>query len=230
MRFFLLLLTATCAVAQTAPAPRYCFGMLMAAANRPSIANDEAQKIQAGHMAHLEALASKRWLVAAGPMMTPGNLRGLVISKCKSPAEAKEYAGQDPAVKAGRLYLEVYPWHAPDGLGDRYWEEQAKDPQRKVAMVKYPIAFLIRSVQWNGMPSMERMKEHGAAVSAHLASGKMKSAGPFVDGGSKIGVFIFAPMPMEEARGLAEADPLVKAGLARVEMLEWLAADGTFPR
>lgn len=202
----------------------------MAAANRPALPNEEAQKIQAGHMNHLNALAEKRWLVAAGPMVTQGNMRGLVISRCKSVEEAREYAAQDPAVKAGRLYLEVYPWHAPDGLGDRYWAEQTKDPQRKVTMVKYPIAFLVKSVQWNGMPPVERMKEHGAAVAVHLASGRMKSAGPFVDGGAKIGVFVFAPMTVDEARQLAEADPLVKAGLARVEMLEWLAADGTFPR
>lgn len=205
-------------------------GILMAVANRPTLPDEEAQKIQAGHMAHLNALADKAWLVAAGPMMTPGNLRGLVISKCKSLDEAKELAGQDPAVRSGRLYVEAYPWQAPEGLGDRYRAEQSKDPQRKVAMVKYPLAFLVKSVQWNGMPSMDRLKEHFASVTGHLASGKIKSAGPFVDGGSKIGVLIFAPMPMEEARQLAETDPLVKSGVVRVEMLEWLAADGTFPK
>ena len=201
----------------------------MAGPNRAKITDAEAQKIQAGHMEHLNALAAKRWLVAAGPMTTLGNLRGLVISKCKSIEEAKEMAAQDPAVKAGRLYIEAYPWHAPEGLGDRYRAEYEKNPDRKVKMERYPIAFLMKSVQWNGMPSMDRLKEHGAAVQAHMASGKMKTAGPFEDGGAKIGVFIFAPMPMEEARQIAESDPLVKAGLARVEMLEWYAADGTFP-
>ncbi|MBL8173701.1 MAG: hypothetical protein JNK48_03475 [Bryobacterales bacterium] len=222
----LLLLAA--AQAQPRIKPNYCFGMLMASPNRPDIPKDEAMKIQEGHMAHLNALAEKNWLVAAGPMMTPGNLRGLVISKCKSLDEARQFAGQDPAVKAGRLFLEAYLWQAPEGLGDRYRAEQYKNPQAKVTMVKYPIAFLIKTVQWNGWPSMALLKEHGASVSAHLNSGKMKTAGPFEDGGSKIGVFIFAPMPLEEARQIAENDPTVKAGLARVEMMEWLAADGTF--
>jgi uncharacterized protein YciI len=209
--------------------PNYCFGMLMSAPNRPNIPKEEAQKVQAGHMAHLNALADKRWLVAAGPMVTPGNLRGLVISKCKSLDEAREMAAQDPAVQRGLLFIEAYPWHAPEGLGDRYRAEYEKNPDRKLKMEKYPIAFLVKTVQWNGMPSMDRLKEHGAAVQAHMASGKMKTAGPFVDAGGKIGVFIFAPMPMEEARQIAESDPLVKAGLARIEMLEWYAADGTFP-
>lgn len=230
LRLTLLALLAGNAVGQPVIQPNYCFGMLMSVANRPRLSDDEAQKIQAGHMAHLNALGEKRWLVAAGPMTTPGNLRGLVISKCKSIEEARELAAQDPAVKNGRLYIEAYPWQAPEGLGDRYWAEYAKNPDRKVTMVKHPLAFLVKSVQWNGMPSMERLKEHGAAVKAHLESGKMKSAGPFVDGGSKIGVFIFAPMPVEEARQLAESDPLVKLGVARVEMLEWIAAEGTFPQ
>lgn len=223
-----LALFAANAFSQSA-APNYCFGMLMSAPNRAKISDEEAQKIQAGHMAHLNALADKRWLVAAGPMVSPGNLRGLVISKCKSIEEAKEMAAQDPAVQRGRLYIEAYRWHAPAGLGDRYRAEYEKNPDRKLKMEKYPIAFLMKSVQWNGMPSMDRLKEHGAAVQAQIASGKMKTAGPFEDGGAKIGVFLFAPMPMEEARQIAESDPLVKAGLARVEMLEWYAADGTFP-
>ncbi len=187
----LFLSCLSCASGQIVIQPNYCFGMLMAAPNRPSIPNEEAQKIQAGHMAHLNALAEKRWLVAAGPMVTPGNVRGLVISKCKSLDEAKQLAAQDPAVRNGRLYLEAYPWQAPEGLGDRYWAQHDKDPQAKVAMLKYPVAFMVKSVHWNGMPAVDRLKEHGAYVSTQLASGKMKSAGPFLEGGAKVCVFLF---------------------------------------
>lgn len=225
---FLLAILAVAGLAQVATKPTYCFGMLMTAPNRPNIPNEEAQKIQAAHMAHLTALADKGWLVAAGPMLTPGNLRGLAISKCQSVQEAIDFGNADPAVKQGRLTVQVYAWNAPEGLGDRYRQE-SKQPGYKMRMSKHPVAMLAKTAQWKGMPAMDVLKPHGMYVQSLMKDGKLKSAGPFSSDGDKMGVFIFASMPVEEAKLLAEADPLVKSGLVRVEMLEWFAADGTFP-
>ncbi|MBL8230632.1 MAG: hypothetical protein JNL98_19225 [Bryobacterales bacterium] len=226
----LLLVLCAAANAQVVIKPNYCFGMLMTAPNRATLPNEEAQRIQSAHIGHLNALAEKRWLVAAGPIVTPGNLRGLAISKCKSVEEAIEFGNQDPAVKHGRLTVEAYGWQADEGIGARYWEEKSKDPAYKEKMVKHPLAMLVKTAEWKGMPSMEVLRPHFQHVMSLLKDGRLKTAGPFAGESNKMGVFIFAPMPLEEAKALAEADPTVKAGLVRVEMLEWLTVDGTFPK
>ena len=39
-----------------------------------------------------------------------GDLRGIVILKVNSLEEAQALVNQDPAVKAGRLRVELHPW------------------------------------------------------------------------------------------------------------------------
>jgi uncharacterized protein YciI len=76
----------------------------------------EVQKIQEGHMANIRKMAETGKLVAAGPIATEHNLRGIFVFASSSMEEVKEWCAQDPAVKAGRLTVEVYPWYAAKGL------------------------------------------------------------------------------------------------------------------
>lgn len=221
---FFTFLAAAAAAQDTAT---YCFGMLRTVADRATISTEEVNRIQAAHLAHLTALAENGWLRAAGPMATPGELRGLEISRCKSVKEAMELGSQDPAITHNRLRLEAYSWNGPAGLGDRYRQEK-NEPGYKQKMVKHPMAMLLTTEQWKGTPSMALLKAHGERTQAMLKDGRMKGAGPFENGGEKIGVFIFAPMGLDEAKQIAEADPLVKAGLAKIQMYEWYTVDGTF--
>jgi uncharacterized protein YciI len=211
------------------PEPNYCFGFLRSVPDRATLPEAEAMRIQKEHLAHLTALGEKRWLVGAGPILTPGGLRGLLISKCASVAEANELAGSDPAVTSKRLFVETYRWTGPPGIGERYWQEKSANPDYKVRMQKYPLALLKKSSSWKDWPPKEIFMEHVSHVMGVMKQGKLSAAGPFHDGGQWLGVFIFtAGMTPEEGRALAEADPMVKAGFATVEALEWLAADGTF--
>jgi len=43
------------------------------------------------------------------------DIRGIVICNTATAEKAKELAEQDPAVKFGRLVLEVHPWWAAKG-------------------------------------------------------------------------------------------------------------------
>ncbi|HJP92345.1 MAG TPA: YciI family protein [Pyrinomonadaceae bacterium] len=52
----------------------------------------------------------------AGPFGDNGNLRGIFVFKVASLDEAKELAAADPAIKAGRLAIEIYPWMVPEGI------------------------------------------------------------------------------------------------------------------
>jgi uncharacterized protein len=69
-----------------------------------------AAKLQEEHLAHLTKMANEGKLLIAGPFLDEGNTRGICIYDAASLEEAKGYAEADPAVKAGRLSVEVRPW------------------------------------------------------------------------------------------------------------------------
>lgn len=75
----------------------------------------ETEKIQAGHMAHIGRMADAGKLIVAGPFANGGQLRGIFIFKATA-EEARALAADDPAVKAGRLALDVRPWMVAEGL------------------------------------------------------------------------------------------------------------------
>jgi len=75
-----------------------------------------AAEIQKGHLAYMESLNKQGKLVMAGPFGDQGRARGVVVYRVKDLAEAKALAAEDPAVKAGRLALEAYPWMTFKGI------------------------------------------------------------------------------------------------------------------
>jgi uncharacterized protein YciI len=76
----------------------------------------EIRAIQEGHMANIRRLGAEGKLVLAGPFLDDGDLRGLFLFEVGSLEEAKALCETDPAVKAGRLVVEVHPWMGPEGL------------------------------------------------------------------------------------------------------------------
>jgi uncharacterized protein YciI len=88
----------------------YYFGLLTRGPRADAIPKDELPAIQAGHMANIERLAKDGKLLVAGPFMDGGDWRGLFIFKCASLEEAQALAATDPAIRAGRLKVEIHPW------------------------------------------------------------------------------------------------------------------------
>ncbi len=80
-----------------------------------NIPEDELETIQAGHLAHINNLAEEGKVAIAGPMGMDEDLRGIIIFHTKSKEEAENLQAQDPAIKAGRLRMEIYPWWAAQG-------------------------------------------------------------------------------------------------------------------
>ena len=76
----------------------------------------EAEEIQKAHLANIQRLAKLGKLVAAGPFGDDGALRGIFVFRVASLEEARALSDTDPAVKAGRLVLELHPWQVPEGL------------------------------------------------------------------------------------------------------------------
>ena len=76
----------------------------------------ELQRLQDQHLENIRRLALSGKLVLAGPFTDDGDLRGLFVFRVDSLAEARALCDGDPAVKAGRLRVELRPWYAAKGI------------------------------------------------------------------------------------------------------------------
>lgn len=74
-----------------------------------------AAQIQREHLAYLDKMALEGKLCLAGPFMDKGDIRGIAAYNVPTTEEAQHLAEQDPAVKAGRLVVEVHPWFTEKG-------------------------------------------------------------------------------------------------------------------
>lgn len=76
---------------------------------------EETAKIQEAHLAHMSKLAEEDKICIAGPFDSDGSISGMVIYSVYSKEEAIRLTQEDPAVKAGRLLVEIHPFWAAMG-------------------------------------------------------------------------------------------------------------------
>jgi uncharacterized protein YciI len=62
-------------------------------------------------MENIGRMAKEGKLVLAGPFLDDGQLRGIYIFNVETIAEAEALTNTDPAIKAGRLVMELHPWY-----------------------------------------------------------------------------------------------------------------------
>lgn len=93
---------------------QYWFVMLRRGPKRDQPAK-EAQRLQAGHMANIEAYANSGQLQIAGPFADDGDWRGIFILDVADRAAAEKMCSADPAVAAGRLVCDIHPWLSETG-------------------------------------------------------------------------------------------------------------------
>jgi uncharacterized protein len=70
---------------------------------------EEANKIQNEHLAYIRKNHEAGKYIFAGPFTEDERIRGIIVVKAKDAAEVRSIVGGDPAVKAGRLAVEVHP-------------------------------------------------------------------------------------------------------------------------
>jgi len=218
-----LLASATLSIAQSDPnAPKYFFVLLKRPSNAPQLSKEAGDKLQEEHMANIRKLYSEHKLVVAGPFTDDTSLRGIFVLKAESREQAQDWAGSDPAIKAGRLAAEV---HGP-------WDIDASaisEPQTTQGMEQYTLVLLKSGEKWN--PSapgfMDVIRQHHAVLQEMIEKGKIAVAGPFPlsDPGELRGVTIFR-VGVEETAKLVRDDPTVKAGLLKTEIHPWITGKG----
>ena len=208
------------AEAQRPKMATYYLVLLNKGPSRPTSPTPQDADIQKQHLAHLEKLAADGFGMAAGPMGDDGDLRGLVVMKTASAQQARELAEMDPAVKAGRLAVEVVAFLSPEGWFGK--------PAQPFSMEQLYFGFLTRGAQTAQDPdSAKRLqKEHIAYMEARHGEGKLVMAGPVLEGGDRRGLVVYRLGSLEEARRIAAGDPMVQAGRLAVELHPWYLARG----
>lgn len=70
-----------------------------------------AASLQEAHLKNITKMAEEGTLVLAGPFLDDGEIRGIYIFNVSTVEEAKKLTESDPAIKAGRLIMELHPWY-----------------------------------------------------------------------------------------------------------------------
>ncbi len=237
MKLMIRWLLVLAALSLPAGAETYCWGFLNSHPERKPIPEARGEEIQKGHMDHMRRMAAAGHLLAAGPVMTAGGARGIVVYRCESVAQAEEWSSHDPAVQNRRLVLDAYRWAGPDGIGEPIAARMKADPDTKVEMTKLPLVVLKKTSRFSLDAAMPVLMKHRQRIMSLIAEGKIRAAGPFLDESgnpsqtaSMVGVEVMSAMPLDEAKALAEQDPLAKAGLVEAVVFEWFVAEDSIPK
>lgn len=93
---------------------KYFLVLLKKGPNRDQ-SKEELDKIMTAHLKHLSDLNKMGKISLAGPSENHDTVSGFVLFNTETQKEADSLANLDPAVKAGRLVVEVLPWWAAKG-------------------------------------------------------------------------------------------------------------------
>ena len=209
---------------------QYQFGLLKRGPNWTAEKTPELQKIQEGHMANINKMAKAGKLMAAGPIMDNSDLRGIFIFKAASLEEARTLADEDPAIKSGRLTLELLTWRGIRGVGAKLQETLKTDPNPKYTMTKYHLVLLKDAPDRVGeKPPEDLVLGHLTHIRRMLDSNKMVTAGPFDNERGLRGLYVLATESADEAKTWADSDPAIKAGRLTSEIHPWLCAKEVWP-
>jgi uncharacterized protein YciI len=108
---------------------QYFFVFLNTNPDREELSEDKVMELQEGHMNNINRLAKEGKLLIAGPVQGGGGIFVLIAPSLK---EANEYLQTDPAIKADRFRLEVYPMNIAEG-------NLCKVPEEDFKMISYAL-------------------------------------------------------------------------------------------
>lgn len=225
-----LLLVAAAAPLETPAMQSYVFGLLRRGPAWTAERTAVTDSLQRGHMANIQRMASEGFLLGAGPFSGAGELAGVFIFRPDSLPALRAQAERDPAIRARRLALDLWVWHAPVGIGEPY-RRLAATPGHRDSMVATTFVFLRKGPQWTAATNPEFVRDqqaHLQNIFAGLASGELAIAGPLEDAGDRIGILVFRG-DTTVARRFAGRDPQVTSKRMVLETHRWLVGYGVMP-
>jgi len=180
------------------------------------MADHRVDRMKTASDQYLRNLIKDKVALIAGPLPDHDRIKQVAIVEADSADEAAAVFQHSPAVEAGRLELEIYPWWAAKGILAR-----PKDPFD----LRYAYLGLLEraenapefteqeleSMQRGHLENMQRMTESGALV----------IAGPVEGGGALRGIMIFRDRNVERIEKLVENDPAIQAGRLRLGLHRW---------
>lgn len=95
---------------------RYSLVLLRRGPRALELSHEELDRLQAAHLAHLDAMRNRGVLLSAGPFRDQEDetFRGICIYRTGL-EETRELASSDPSVQAGRMRVDVVTWLTPTG-------------------------------------------------------------------------------------------------------------------
>jgi uncharacterized protein YciI len=95
----------------------YTFVLLRRGERAAEYAGAELERLQAAHLAHLEAMRDRGALLVAGPFADQPDetLRGLCIYRTPL-EETRALVEADPSIRAGRMRADVFTWLTQRGV------------------------------------------------------------------------------------------------------------------
>lgn len=93
----------------------YVMALLKAGPNRDQDSATAAY-LQKAHLDNIFRMAEEGKLVIAGPFTDDTDLKGIYIFNVETVEEARALTETDPAIKAGRLVMELHPWYGSAAL------------------------------------------------------------------------------------------------------------------
>lgn len=183
----------------------------------------QTESLESEQRRYASSLIESGKAVIAGRLDDDGEIRGVYVLRAKSAEEAKTWAEDSPAVKAGHLTAEMHPWWSEDVM---------KKPTSPIKMTTAYLGFLSRGPKWTPErtpATAELQKAHIANINRLAEMKKLVVAGPFGDNGPLRGIFVFKVASLAEAKRLADTDPSVQAGRLAIDMHPWLVPEGVLP-
>jgi uncharacterized protein YciI len=199
---------------------------------RKALSKQDSERIQAAHMANIHKMAQSGDLVSAGPFAdTPTTISGMFIFKVDSLQEAQAIAAQDPTIVEHRNTVDTHAWDGPPEIGVEYKRLHELDPKTPENMQPHPLCLVYRGSAWSEKQSTRPslMVAHAEYVRQLRKQGKLSAAGAIAPPDNLLGMIVFRPLSLTDAKQALEKDPAVAAGLLHIEYHVWWSSDHVLP-
>lgn len=182
--------------------------------DKPQISEEEINELQTAHLENIGRLAEEGIMLAAGPFDGGG---GLFILETESLESANQILYSDPAIKANRFKLEVYPFELV--VNDIC---VATEPYE---MVTYQFVRLKPQPNYFGKVDLTKSTNKNYFSKLNKNNDFVVVHGSF---GNEGGMIIFDFEKPQQAADIISENPLVKEGQLEFEIRPLWIAKGTF--